>query len=132
MINSGGSGYKMIRKTHSEDDSFCDWIQRPFFDGAPAPTFDSDRIRDLEEGELAARDRAGAAFGRTHLPVVFNDRYIENPSAEDHPQGREPNPDLSGGEGMDPYELYSVAMDALAGERKTSHCLVHVRRHRCL
>ena len=32
LINSGGAGYKMVRKTHSDEgpqNQFCDWIQRP-------------------------------------------------------------------------------------------------------
>ena len=29
MINSGGGGWKLIRKCHDPDYELCDWMQRP-------------------------------------------------------------------------------------------------------
>ena len=68
MRSSGGSGHKILRKVHSEDDPFCDWIQRPSFYGVPPPFFDFERIREAEEIELASRLQTGTALNRSQLP----------------------------------------------------------------
>ena len=63
MINSGGSGYKMVRKTHSDVpvptnsrpapiNTFCDWIQRPSMYFMDPPKFDGDAI---DEEYLSSR-----------------------------------------------------------------------------
>ena len=60
MINSGGVGYNMVRKTHSEEDQFCDWIQRPFYYDQEPPQFDLEEIAELERTMLEARERKQA------------------------------------------------------------------------
>ena len=59
MINSGGAGYKMVRKTHSEEghrNQFCDWIQRPAYYDQRAPQFDGDAAANSELDDREDRE----------------------------------------------------------------------------
>ena len=55
MINSGGAGHKMVRKTHSEAHAFCDWIQRPSKYDLEPPKFDPVAIAAEELDILLTR-----------------------------------------------------------------------------
>ena len=46
----------------------------------------------------------------------------ERPDKRTLPKGRRPNPDLEGGEGIEPYELYSNALDTHYGLKKEQAC----------
>ena len=73
MINSGGAGYKMVSTTHSEEDRFCDWIQRPSYYSQEPPQFDIDEIAELERTMLEARQRKQDAFydGDDYPEIIF-------------------------------------------------------------
>ena len=60
-----------------------------------APFFDSERIREFEENELADRLEAGAALGRSRLPpevlrrALSNDQWFEAPDEKKEKEERD-------------------------------------------
>ena len=64
MINSGGAGHKMIRKPRSEDNEFCDWIQRPSKYLLEPQKFDRVAIAEQELSILMSRQEKQEDFIR--------------------------------------------------------------------
>ena len=88
---------------------------------------------------MAPRLQTGTALNRSQLPpdvlrrALSNDLWFETPKREGKggkkwkkgkkgkkrkdespvPKGRQPNPTLMSGEGIEPYEIYSDVMEAL-------------------
>ena len=58
MIASGGYGIKVVRKTHSEENDFCDVMYRPSMYDDPAVRLDRNNADDseYEEAEASATD----------------------------------------------------------------------------
>ena len=59
MIDVGGSGVNIVKKSHSEDDPRCDNVQRPAYYHIPPPDLDLDEVKALEEQLQRDRGQAG-------------------------------------------------------------------------
>ena len=46
----------------------------------------------------------------------------ERPDKRPLPKGRRPNPQLEGGEGIEPYELFRIALDKFYLQKKEQAC----------
>ena len=107
----------MTRNVYDETDLFYGWIPRPAHYGQPLPRFDFERTLEAEERELERR-RQTMVPG----PDLTNTAW---------PLNQKPNFYLNGGEGLEPYELYSIRLAEVkqlaATQQCTCYCSFDVR-----
>ena len=117
MCSSGSAGSTMTRKVYDETNPLCGWIQRPAYYGQPPPRVDFERILEAEDRELERR-RQTMAPGEDLVDTA----WVLN---------RKPNSYLSGDEGLEPYELYSIMLAEMkqlaAIQQCTCYCSFDVR-----
>ena len=114
----------MTRNVYDETDLFYGWIPSAAHYGQPLPRYNFEGIVEEEEACYYARELERRRYRQTMVPGpdLTNTAW---------PLNQKPSFHLNGGEGLGPYELYSIRLAEVkqraATRRCTCYCSFDVR-----